>query len=172
LGGLIGALPPQGLFAAANDFLLRQNSDDTFATAVHVVVDLHTGEYQLTSAGHPPALVWYNQEGSWQIDRAHGTPLGIVPRPELQMSSGTLLPGEALMFYTDGVVKSRYNHLDEGVSWLQQTAAKAIESGFDGAADHILEQVTLGDDDRAMLILEREAEPLRIFSPGRRLQAG
>ena len=25
LGGLIGALPPLGLFAAGNDFLLRQN---------------------------------------------------------------------------------------------------------------------------------------------------
>ena len=36
LGGLIGALPPQGLFEAANDFLLRQHSDETFATAVHV----------------------------------------------------------------------------------------------------------------------------------------
>jgi hypothetical protein len=171
LGGLIGALPPQGLFAAANDFLLRQNSDDTFATAVHVVVDLHTGEYQLTSAGHPPALVWSNQERSWQIDRAHGTALGIVPRPELQMSSGTLLPGEALMFYTDGVVESRYTHLDEGVSWLQQAAARAIESGFDGAADRIIEQVTLGDDDRAVLILERESEPLRIFSTGPQLHA-
>lgn len=171
LGGLIGALPPQGLFAAANDFLLRQNSDDTFATAVHVVVDLQTGDYQLTSAGHPPALVWSIQEGSWRIDPAHGTALGIVPRPELHMSSGTLLPGEALMLYTDGVVESRSNHLDDGVAWLQRAAADAVASGFAGAADRIIEQVTLGDDDRAVLILERELEPLQLFSTGRRLEA-
>jgi hypothetical protein len=155
LGGLIGALPPQGLFAAANDFLLRQNSDDTFATAVHVVVDLQTGGYQLTSAGHPPALRWSTTDGAWTIDPAHGTALGILPRPELQMSSGTLHPGEALMFYTDGVVESRSTHLDEGVAWLQQAAAEAVTRGFDGAAERILEQVTLGDDDRAVLILER-----------------
>jgi hypothetical protein len=171
LGGLIGALPPQGLFAAANDFLLRQNSDDTFATAVHVVVNLRTGDYQLTSAGHPPALVWSNQESRWKVDRAHGTALGILPRPELHMSSGTLLPGEALMFYTDGVVESRFTHLDEGVAWLQQAAAKAITSGFDGAADRIIDQVRLGDDDRALLILERASEPLQLFSSGRRLRA-
>jgi hypothetical protein len=158
LGGLIGALPPQGLFAAANDFLLRQNSDNTFATAVHVVVDLDTGAYQLTSAGHPPALAWSSTEGRWTVDPAHGTALGIVPRPELRMSEGVLAPGEALMFYTDGVVESRFTHLDAGVAWLQQAAAKAVSGGFEGAADRILQQVTLGDDDRAVLILERSAE--------------
>ena len=40
MGGLIGALPPLGLFAAANDYLLRQNWNDGFATAVHIMVDL------------------------------------------------------------------------------------------------------------------------------------
>jgi hypothetical protein len=164
LGGLIGALPPQGLFAAANDFLLRQNSEDTFATAVHVVVDLETGGYQLTSAGHPPALVWSQQEGCWLIDPANGTALGILPRPELHMSSGTLRPGEALMFYTDGVVESRSTHLDDGVAWLQCAAAEAIAPGFAGAADRIIEQVDLGDDDRAVLILERYAEPAELSS--------
>ena len=37
LGGLIGALPPEQLFHAANDFLLRQNDDESFATAVHLL---------------------------------------------------------------------------------------------------------------------------------------
>jgi hypothetical protein len=75
------------------------------------------------------------------------------------------------MFYTDGVVESRFTHLDEGVAWLQQAAAKAITSGFDGAADRIIDQVRLGDDDRALLILERASEPLQLFSSGRRLRA-
>ena len=58
LGGLIGALPPAELMSAANDFLLRQESDESFATAVHLLVDLDTGDYTITSAGHPPALRW------------------------------------------------------------------------------------------------------------------
>jgi hypothetical protein len=158
LGGLIGALPPQGLFAAANDFLLRQDSDDTFATAVHVVIDLETGVYQLSSAGHPPALVWSSARRTWTQDPAHGTALGITARPDMAMSSGRLEPGDALMFYTDGVVESRLEPLDEGVAWLQREAAKAVVSGFDGAADRILSKVALGDDDRAVLILERAPE--------------
>ena len=65
LGGLIGALSPDGLFNAANRFLLRNSSDETFATAVHVLVDLPTGYYELTNAGHPPALLWSTAEGAW-----------------------------------------------------------------------------------------------------------
>ena len=37
LGGLIGAMSPDQLFKAANDFLLRQNDDESFATAVHLL---------------------------------------------------------------------------------------------------------------------------------------
>ncbi len=158
LGGLIGALPPQGLFAAANDFLLRQDSDDTFATAVHLVIDLGTGDYQLSSAGHPPALLWSSAQRTWTQDPASGTALGITTRPEMEMSTGRLHPGDALMFYTDGVVESRLEHLDEGVAWLQREASKAVASGFDGAAHRILSKVALGDDDRAILILERASE--------------
>ncbi len=43
LGGLVGAVRGAAVFEAANDFLLRQGSDETFATAVHLSVDLRDG---------------------------------------------------------------------------------------------------------------------------------
>jgi len=153
LGGLIGALSPDGLFNAANRFLLRNSSDETFATAVHVLVDLPTGYYELTNAGHPPALLWSAAEGAWVPDRARGTALGILAGPELRTTSGTLGPGDALMFYTDGVVESRSNDLDEGVAWLRCEGARAVSRGFDGAAERIISKVDRDDDDRAVVIL-------------------
>ena len=79
LGGLMGALPPVELFGAANDFLLRQNEDEQFATAVHLLVDLVEGTYEITSAGHPPALRYdlptRNGSSTTPVDRprrAHG----------------------------------------------------------------------------------------------------
>ena len=107
LGGLIGALPPRELFRAANDFLLRQHEDESFATAVHLLVDLDEGGYEITSAGHPPALRYDLPTGEWVIDNARGTALGVLRDPELHRTVGRLFPGEALMFYTDGVVESR-----------------------------------------------------------------
>jgi serine phosphatase RsbU (regulator of sigma subunit) len=159
------------LFEAANDFLLRQHSDETFATAVHVLLDLETGDYQLTSAGHPPALIWSLAGGAWEVDKARGTALGIMPHPELHMTSGRLCPGDALMFYTDGVVETRHTDLDEGVAWLQREAARAITTGFEGAAHRIISKVSRGDDDRAVLILEHAATAVHFEAFGNRLTA-
>lgn len=161
LGGLLGALDQPALFHAANAFLLRQHADESFATAVHLRVDLLSGRYTVTSAGHPPALRWDLARGEWLLDNARGMALGIVPGPDLDASTGVLLPGEALLFYTDGVVESRDEDLDVGIDWLRRTARVAVlAQGYAGAADRILAQVTSGDDDRAVLILSRGAHPV------------
>jgi hypothetical protein len=153
LGGLIGVLPPEELMRAANSFLCRRGDDEAFATAVHLLVDLENGTYQVTSAGHPPALHWNLRD--WMIDNARGTALGVTRTPELHVSKGQLMPGEALMFYTDGVVEARDTPIDDGIAWLQRVAREAVGRGVAGAARRIIEQVDSGDDDRAVLILSR-----------------
>ena len=153
LGGLIGALPPEPLMRAANTFLLRQPSDEAMATAVHVLVDLESGDYAIRSAGHPPALRWDGE--TWAVDAARGTALGIVADPDLEATSGRLDPGQALMFYTDGVVESRSASLDDGIDWLRTVGAAAMRAGLPGAAQRIIAQVPRGEDDRAVLILAR-----------------
>ncbi len=158
LGGLLGALPPRELFDAANKFLLRQQSDESFATAVHVVIDLEDGRYTITSAGHPPALRWDAGSDEWVVDNARGMALGIMPDPELHHSEGVLPPDGALLFYTDGVVESRTTDLDVGIAWLQRAARDAVARGFPGAARRIIKQVRRGDDDRAVLILSRTSD--------------
>ncbi|MFT4188869.1 MAG: PP2C family protein-serine/threonine phosphatase [Aeromicrobium sp.] len=157
LGGLIGALPPQGLFAAANDFLLRQRWDEGFATAVHVLVDLESGAYSILNAGHPPAMRWDALGGEWIVDGAHGLALGIQEFPGFEQTSGQLDPGDALMFYTDGVVESRQRDVGSGIEWLRQVAGPVAAEGFDNAPRRILASSDTRGDDRAVLILERTA---------------
>ncbi len=156
LGGLIGTMPPLELFDAANDFLLRQGWDFSFATAVNVLVDLQTGAFVVTSAGHPPVLRWNRVWSTWDLDPARGTALGIVKDPPFQQAKGTIGPGEALMLYTDGVVESRDRDVDEGVEFIQQVAARAVRDGFVGAAARIVASIADEDDDRAVLILSRD----------------
>lgn len=155
LGGLVGALEPRELMAAANRFLLRRHLDESFATAVHVRLDLTTGHYTIASAGHPPALRWHRADDEWVVDNARGMALGISPTPDLDISEGTLSPGDALLFYTDGVVESRTSDLDVGITWLRDIAGQAIRAGAVGSAQRIIRQVTRGDDDRAVLLLTR-----------------
>lgn len=158
LGGLIGALPPAELMAAANHFLLRQESDESLATAVHIKVDLVTGDYTITSAGHPPALHWHLGQRGWSVDNARGMALGVIDEADFTPSRGRLRPGEALMFYTDGVIESADKDLDAGIEWLRHEALKAVDArGFTGMPKRVLKKVPRGDDDRAMLVLERQA---------------
>ncbi len=157
LGGLIGALPPGELMAAANQFLLRQESDESLATAVHVKIDLVTGDYTITSAGHPPALHWHLGERGWSVDNARGMALGVIAEADFTPSRGRLRPGEALMFYTDGVIETTDRDLDDGIDWLRRVALQVVDSrGFTGMPARVLKKVPRGDDDRAMLVLERQ----------------
>ncbi|WP_374457612.1 PP2C family protein-serine/threonine phosphatase [Nocardioides sp.] len=164
LGGLIGALPPAELMSAANHFLLRQESDESLATAVHLKVDLVTGDYTITSAGHPPALHWHLGTRGWTVDNARGMALGVIAEADFTPSRGRLQPGEALMFYTDGVVETSDRDLDDGIDWLRDQALQAVDArGFNGMPKRVLKKVPRGDDDRALLVLER----LPLTSPER-----
>lgn len=155
LQGLLGVVPAEDLLGAANAFLVRQPSDESFATAVQVEIDLDTGAYVIRSAGHPPALRWMSATQEWEIDNARGTALGVTLQAEVRESRGELTRGEALMFYTDGVVESRTADIDEGIAWLRRAARQAVLGSWDGASRRIVDQVERGDDDRAVLILQR-----------------
>lgn len=155
LESLIVAVPDAALLGAANAYLQRQPSDENIATAVQVVLDLATGEYRIRSAGHPPALHWSLPVERWVVDNARGTTLGVCDAPEFGESSGVLAPGEALLFYTDGVVESRSADIDEGIAWLQEAARSAVLEDWEGASSRIIDQVERGDDDRAVLVVRR-----------------
>lgn len=156
LQSLIVAVPEEALLVTANTYLQRQPSDENIATAVQVVLDLTTGEYRIRSAGHPPALRWDAAAQVWEIDNARGTALGVDEATEVVASSGTLAPGEALLFYTDGVVESRSAGIDEGIDWLRSVARAAVLDRWEGAAARVVDQVDRGDDDRAVLIVRRD----------------
>jgi serine phosphatase RsbU (regulator of sigma subunit) len=122
---------------------------------VNVRVDLRTGEFIVTNAGHPPVLHWNRIWSTWDLDSARGTALGLVNNPSMRQSKGMVDPGEALMLYTDGVVETRDNDVDVGIESLRETATKAVRTGFDDAARRVLATIKGDDDDRAVLILHR-----------------
>ncbi len=155
LESLVVAVPDDALLGAANAYLQRQPSDEDMATAVQVVLDLATGEYLIRSAGHPPALRWVIDDDAWEIDNARGTALGVTDAPDFGETVGVLAAGEALLFYTDGVVESRAVDIDEGIAWLRAAARTAVRAGWEGAAERLIAQVDRGDDDRAVLIVRR-----------------
>lgn len=157
LGGLLGAVHSERFLAAANDYLCRQHWDEGFATAVHVALDLHTGAYVVTSAGHPPLAHFDAGSGRWRLSTAIGTVLGLVPDLTYVGETGVLRPGDALMLYTDGLVELPGRDLSVGIDKLVGEAERLVTGGFAGGAAHILHTVVPeSTDDRAMLLLWRD----------------
>ncbi|AKL66149.1 MULTISPECIES: PP2C family protein-serine/threonine phosphatase [Streptomyces] len=155
-GGLLGALPPHGFLPAANGYLLRQDWDEGFATSIHLVLDLETGDYELLSAGHLPALQLSAGTGRWQEKTGEGPLLGVYDGAEFRPARGNLRPGDVLMLFTDGLVETADRDISEGIDRLTGEADRYVAAGWEGAAWHLIEKVAKDvNDDRALLLIRR-----------------
>ncbi|MGP4000389.1 PP2C family protein-serine/threonine phosphatase [Streptomyces sp. 8N706] len=156
-GGLLGSLPPHAFLRAANGYLLRQDWDEGFATSIHLVLDLDSGDYELLSAGHLPALQLSAGTGRWEEKSAEGPLLGVYDGAQFDPVKGTLRAGDVLMLFTDGLVESAERELTEGIDRLTGEADRYVASGFHGAAWHLIEAVAKDvNDDRALLLICRD----------------
>ncbi|MGW6459617.1 PP2C family protein-serine/threonine phosphatase [Streptomyces sp. NPDC055078] len=157
-GGLLGSLPPHAFLPAANGYLLRQDWDEGFATSIHLVLDLDSGDYELLSAGHIPALQLNAGSGRWEEKDAEGPLLGIYDGAQFDPVKGSLRPGDVLMLFTDGLVEASDRDLTEGMDRLTGEADRYVPLGFAGAAWHLIEAVAKDvNDDRALLLVCRDS---------------
>jgi hypothetical protein len=156
LGGLLGAVAPERFLSAANDYLVRQEWEEGFATALHITIDLESGHYRLTSAGHPPAAHYAGGSGRWTLINQEGMVLGLQPDVQFGVAEGTLARFDALLLYTDGLVEVPGRDLALGIDRMLGAAEGLIPRGFEGGADLIVDTVTPhGSDDRAVVLLWR-----------------
>jgi hypothetical protein len=156
-GGLLGSLPPHQFLPAANGYLLRQKWEEGFATSVHLVLDLGTGDYELLSAGHLPGMQLHSGSGRWEEKAAEGLMLGVHDGAEFGGVRGTLRSGDALMLFTDGLVEAAGRDITEGIDRLAGAADAYAGTGFQGAAWLLIEAVAKDvNDDRALLIISRD----------------
>jgi sigma-B regulation protein RsbU (phosphoserine phosphatase) len=94
---------PERILARLNDELSADNPSGMFVTMVCAVYDPRTGRVALANAGHNrPLLLSYGTAPRWAVDRL-GTALGFEPGLRFERTELELKPGDALVFYTDGV---------------------------------------------------------------------
>ena len=153
MGGLLTALPPAEFLPAANDYLLRQNWNEGFATAVHLSLDLTTGDYELRTAGHPPAIHLTAGSGRWTMVETNGPVLGLIEGAEFSSSAGNLRRGDAMLLYTDGMVETPTRDVDLGIDRMLGQAERLLRGNFTGGAARLVEALGSQHDDRALLLV-------------------
>jgi Stage II sporulation protein E (SpoIIE) len=155
-GGLLGTVPSREFLTAANKYLIRQDWEEGFATSVHLVIELETGQYRFHSAGHPPIARLTAKTGRWSIEEAEGPLLGVIEDSEFPATEGCLDRGDALLLFTDGLVERPGRDLEVGIDRLLGAAETHLTGGFEGGADRLISEVAHDvRDDRALVVVWR-----------------
>ena len=117
-GGLLGSVPRDEFLPACNAYLRRGSTSEGFVTAVHLSLDLATGEYVvgLGRATRRPCTTT-GRRAAGGSPRPAGIVLGVVPDlhgAAAETEHGVLQRGDALMLYTDGLVEAPGRDIDVG----------------------------------------------------------
>ena len=134
---------------------MRQGWEEGFATAVHLDLDLRTGASSIANAGHPSPARYTSGRARWTVlDGAGGPLLGVVPGATFP-GRRPARPGDALLFYSDGVIEDRGRDLTDGIDRMLGVAAMSVLGDGDVARE-VCESARSGeDDDRAALAVRR-----------------
>ncbi len=158
VGGLLGAVPADAFLDCANDYLRRQEWGSGFASASYLRVNLASGRYEVRNAGHPPPIRWSGADRTAARTAISGTVLGVADELGLQVESGRLGYGDALIAYTDGVIEDRATDLDTSIGQLQDAVAIALQHGpVEDIAQRLANLADLsnasGEDDRTLVVV-------------------
>jgi hypothetical protein len=154
-GGLLSALPPDRFLPEANEYLLRQQWSEGFATAVHLSLDLREGNFEVRTAGHPPAALRQAGTGRWSVLASEGPILGLMRSAEFHAATGRLTQHDALLLYTDGMVEEPRRDIDLGIDRMLGEAEHLLRGTLDGAAKRLVDALGSREDDRAMVVVSR-----------------
>jgi PAS domain S-box-containing protein len=151
-------LPSRSL-ALLNEAMLRQRDDRRFCTVAYAYLEpmAEGARIGFASGGHPLPLL-LRADGSVQAIGEPGSLLGVLPDPSFEDRSLSLAPGDALVFYTDGVIEGRGSNgaLDE--VGLAQLVASCAGDGADAIAARVEDAAVAAQDgsprdDIAVLVL-------------------
>jgi PAS domain S-box-containing protein len=99
---------PSRVLALLNETLLNQVADNRFLTMAYARLEPEEGKARMTvgCGGHPAPIV-VRASGDVEQLTCPGMILGSLPDPEFSEADVDLGPGDAIVFFTDGVIEAR-----------------------------------------------------------------
>jgi len=156
--------------AQLNEQLLTNGTEDMYLTVAHgrFVPGRENVSVTFVLGGHPHPLLVRSATGEVRPVGRAGTAVGLVPDTSLHETTVCLAPGDALLFYTDGVTEARRGGEFFGEESLARVMRQAADLGATDMADRVLAAVLdfqgqHAVDDIALLVIQapRVEVPLR-----------
>ncbi|HJE60175.1 MAG TPA: SpoIIE family protein phosphatase [Nocardiopsis listeri] len=151
--------PPSGLMRRLDE-VMTNTSDAPMATAVIARIEGPDGgpwHLHWVNAGHPPPLLVEPDGNARYLEAGHGPLIGISAALHLGLEWTDALEElperSTVLFYTDGLVENRHEHLDTGLEKLRGHAMDLNHLGLEDFLDELLIRINPGGDDVALLAL-------------------
>lgn len=97
---------PKVLFEKLDRMVRQTTARRMFITLLYVVFDRPAQQLVLSSAGHPPALLYRRQEGTVEEISLFAPPLGTRLRTTYEERKVDYKEGDVLLLYTDGLIEA------------------------------------------------------------------
>jgi serine phosphatase RsbU (regulator of sigma subunit)/anti-sigma regulatory factor (Ser/Thr protein kinase) len=97
-------IAPGAVLERTNDLLCPEIPPKMFVTCLYAILDPASGRLQYANAGHD--LPYHRRADGVEELRAIGMPLGLMPGTRYEEHEITLAPGDAVLFYSDGLVEA------------------------------------------------------------------
>ncbi|MGW8970993.1 SpoIIE family protein phosphatase [Streptomyces platensis] len=125
---------------------------DQYATCAYAVYDPHQAVCHIAVAGHLPPVLMPTGRSPELLDLPIGVPLGVGGVP-FEEATFRLCPGDQLVLYTDGLVETRHDPIDERLALLLDLLARPDRT-LEDTCDRLLDALRDPDDpdDVALLI--------------------
>jgi sigma-B regulation protein RsbU (phosphoserine phosphatase) len=156
-----GVLSTANIITHVNDEVSSDNPSSMFVTVFIAIVNLRTGVFTCTNAGHNPPYVKRRDGQLDRLDHRHGPVIGALAGIEYGEHNDCLHPGDQLILYTDGVTEAINNNgelysEDRLVATLQASGSQSSEDVTSAILDAVeeFEKGTPQTDDITVLAFE------------------
>ncbi len=150
------------LARSTNELLFATTPGNKYATAALVLVDSVTGRCQYVGAGHTESLL-VRADGRVEWLGPTGIPLGLFTDMSWNEQQITLLPGDTLVLYSDGVSEAQtVDHAEFEPERLAQVVRAVRHEPPDAVITHVLDAVDRfvqgapQFDDITLMVLQRD----------------
>ena len=154
---------PAEALERTNDVLVRERHTSLFLTTLVAHLDLDRGVLLMANAGHEPPLFIPGDGSPLGLILGSGPLIGAFGRLDLPEVEAYLAPGDAVLFYTDGVTDAR---TAAGACFEESGLFAAVERARGGSAQDIIDEV-VGSVDRFVAGAE-PTDDVTLVAVGRR----
>src|SRR5215218_2348558 len=130
LGGVATASgsSPGEVLAQVNEAVLARIPANMFVTCFYGVLDPSRGRLVYANAGHNLPCCCHNDHAATELS-ARGMPLGLMQGMRYEENETVLVPGESVLFYTDGLIEA---HNSQGKMFGTPRLRSLLSERFEG----------------------------------------